>query len=206
MVKATSEKSKTNTLDKVLPYILIICGILGLLAAFTLTYDKIQVLKNPAYDPPCNINPIFSCGSIMKTEQASLLGVPNTIFGIMGYTALVTFGALMLSGAKFKKWVWQIAQVAAAGGLFFMGYLFFQGVFRIGAICPWCFLTWMVTIPVFLYVSLYNLRHDTFSLPPKLKPTSEWAQENHLNILISTYVIVFGILLWQFWYYWQTLI
>ncbi len=55
----------------------------------------------------------------MKTEQASLFGIPNTIFGIMGFTALATFGTLMLSGAKFKKWIWQIAQLAATVGVIF---------------------------------------------------------------------------------------
>lgn len=192
--------------NKITPFVLIICGSLGLLASFILTYDKIQVLKNPLYDPPCNINPVLSCGSVMKTEQASLLGVPNTIFGIMGFTALITFGVLLLASSGAKKWVWQAAQGAATLGVVFMHYLFFQGVYRINAICPWCFVTWMVTIPVFVYITVYNLEQNNIPLSKGMMKVSIWIQNNYINILISWYVVIFLILLQHFWYYWQTLI
>lgn len=203
---AQKEKVKFKALDRALPYVLIVGAVLGLLASFALTHDKILVLQNPLYDPACNINPILSCGSVMKTEQASLLGVPNTIFGLMGFTALLTFGVLVLGGAKVKRWVWLTAQVAATIGVIFMHYLFFQGVFRIDAICPWCFVTWMATIPIFLYVSLFNLRHGHIKLSTKLSGFATWANANHANILLSWYAIIFLILLQHFWYYWKTLI
>lgn len=199
-------KTKPKNINKFLPYVLVFCAALGLLASFVLTYDKIQVLKNPLYDPPCNINPVLSCGSVMKTEQASLLGVPNTIFGIMGFTALITFGVLILASTGIKKWVWQVAQVAATTGVLFMHYLFFQGVFRINAICPWCFVTWMVTIPIFVYVTAFNLQENNLPVPKRLHKIATWIQRNYGNILISWYVIIFLILLNHFWYYWQTLL
>lgn len=176
------------------------------MASFVLTYDKIQVLQNPSYVPACNINPIFSCGSVMKTEQASLLGVPNTIFGLLGFTALATFAVLLLSGAKFKKWIWQAAQLASVAGVIFMHYLFYQGVFRIGAICPWCFATWMVTIPIFLYVTVYNLQEKNFKLPKFLMPVTDFVTKYHLEILITWYLLIFAILLEHFWYFWKTLV
>lgn len=182
---------------------IIVTGIIGLMASFALTYDKIQVIQNPGYDPSCNINPIFSCGSVMKTEQASLLGVPNTIFGLMAFTALVTFGVLLASGAKAKKWVWVGAQIGATLGLIFMHYLFFQGVYRINAICPWCFTVWMITIPTFWYVTLYNVQNKIIRLP---KSMADFMIKHHGDILIVWYLIIFGILLQHFWYYWSTLI
>jgi uncharacterized membrane protein len=194
------------TLNKTLPYILIFAGLIGLLASFTLTYDKIQVLQNANYDPGCNINPILSCGSVMKTEQASLLGVPNTIFGIMGYTALTMFGALLAMGTRFKRIVWIFAQIGATLGVIFMHYLFFQGVYRINAICPWCFVVWMITIPTFWYVTLYNLREKNISLPKKIAGTNDFMQRNHGNILFLWYTVIFVILLEHFWYYWSTLL
>jgi uncharacterized membrane protein len=195
------------TLRQTLPYILLFCSLVGLLAAFALTYDKIQVLKDPAYNPNCNINPILSCGSVMKTEQASLFGVPNTILGLMGFSGLATIAVALLAGAKFKKWFWWGIQAGAIGGLVFMLYLFFQGVFRINAICPWCFATWMVTIPIFWYTTLYNLREKNISLPTKYgNYLNNFMQKHHGNILVVFYLIIFGILLQHFWYYWQTLI
>lgn len=194
------------TLQQTLPYILIIAGLIGLAASFALTYDKIQVLKNPGYDPACNINPIFSCGSVMKTEQASLLGVPNTVFGLIAFTALATLGLMLSTGAKLQKRLWIAAQLAATAGLIFMHYLFFQGVYRINAICPWCFVVWMITIPVFWYITLYNLREGHIKLPKSLRPLGPMLQANHGNILVIWYLVIFGILLTHFWYFWKTLL
>lgn len=199
----TKPSSGAARLDTILPYTLIVAGIIGLLASFVLTYDKIQLLTNSSYHPSCNINPILSCGSVMKTEQASLLGVPNTLFGLIAFSMLLTFGCLLAAGASVKKWVWLSAQVAATGGVIFMHYLFFQGVYRINAICPWCFVVWMITIPTFWYISLYNLRHGHIRLPTRL---AIFLQKHHGDVLIVWYVVIFGILLQHFWYYWSTLL
>lgn len=203
---AKTKQKNPLTLKQTLPYILIIGGLIGLAASFALTYDKIHVLLNPAYDPACNINPILSCGSVMKTEQASLLGVPNTIFGIAAFTALITFGFMLAAGAVVKRWIWVLAQLAATTGVLFMHYLFFQGVYRINAICPWCFVVWMITIPLFWYITLYNLREGNIKLPKGWEKVNTFLQENHGSILAIWYIVIFGILLEHFWYYWSTLL
>lgn len=202
-----SDAIKTKTgLAKALPYIMIIAGIIGCLASFALTYDKIHVLQDPNYNPGCNINPILSCGSVMKTEQASLLGVPNPIFGLVAFSMLFTLGVVLAAGAKLKRWIWIAIQLGALAGVVFMHYLFFQGVYRINAICPWCFVVWMITIPVFWYVTVYNLQQRVFRLPKALNKPADFAVRHHGDILAVWYLIIFGILLERFWYYWQTLI
>mgnify|MGYP005613693935 CR=1 FL=1 len=203
MLKVAKDKL---TLPRVLPYLLIVAGIIGCIASFVLTYDKLQVLQNANYEPSCNINPILSCGSVMKTEQASLFGVPNTVFGLVAYSMLFTFGVLLAGGAKVKKWVWLGAQLAAVVGVIFMHYLFFQGVYRINAICPWCFVVWMITIPTFWYITLYNLREKNIKLPAALEPVSTFVQKHHGDVLVIWYLVIFGILLEHFWYYWSTLL
>lgn len=39
-------------------------------ASATLLIEKIEDLENPDYVPSCSINPVLSCGSIMRTSQA----------------------------------------------------------------------------------------------------------------------------------------
>jgi uncharacterized membrane protein len=190
-------------LKKTLPFVLICAGSLGIIASFVLTYDKIQVLQNAHYNPSCNINPILSCGSVMKTEQANLLGVPNPVFGLIGFTMLMSLGFVLAAGANLQRWIWRAAQAAATAGVVFMHYLFFQGVYRINAICPWCFVVWMVTIPVFWYITLYNLQEQNIRLPSRL---SIFLRLHHGNILVVWYLVMFGILLQHFWYYWSTLL
>jgi uncharacterized membrane protein len=194
------------TIRQALPYILIVAGVIGCIASFALTYDKIHVLQDPNYSPGCNISPILSCGSVMKREQANLLGVPNTIYGLIAFSMLLSFGILLAGGAKVKKWVWIGAQVASVLGIIFMHYLFFQGVYRINAICPWCFVVWMITIPVFWYITLYNLKERNIKPPTSLNSASVFIQKHHGDILLVWYLIIFGVLLQHFWYYWSTLL
>ncbi len=195
---------KRPNLAQALPYIFLVVGIVGTIASFALTYDKIQVLKNPAYVPSCNINPILSCGSVMKTEQASLAGVPNTIFGLMGFSALTSLAVAMLAGAKFRRWLWLTINAGALLGFSFFLYLFFEGVYRINAICPYCFVIWMVVPPLLWYTTLYNLRegHIKF-VSPRLKV---FLLRHHGDILLVWYLFIFSLLLTHFWDYWKTLI
>src|SRR5690606_19172760 len=105
-----------------------------------------------------------------------------------------------------KKWIWQQAQLASTLGVVFMHYLFFQGVYRINAICPWCFAVWMITIPIFWYITLYNLQQKNVSLPKKIRKFGDFAIKHHADILLVWYMIIFAILIERFWYYWSTLI
>jgi uncharacterized membrane protein len=191
------------TWQRSLSYVLVIGGIIGLAASFVLTYDKIHVLQDPSYSPGCNLNPVLSCGSVMETSQASLLGVPNTVSGLIAFSMLIMFGLAMLAGATFKRWLWLGAQLAATVGVIFMHYLFFEAAFRIHAICPWCFVVWMVTIPIFFGITIYNIRQRYLPLPTAV---AGFISKYSNDILILWYLIIFGILLYKFWYYWSTLI
>ena len=194
------------TLKQTLPYIFLIAGIIGVVASFALTYDKIHILKDPNYSPGCNINPILSCGSVMSTEQASVLGVPNTIFGLMAFSMLSMLGIVLLAGATFKRWLWLAINVGALGGFAFFLYLFFQALFRIHAICPYCFVVWLIVPPVLWYTTLYNLREGNLRMGFIKTKAKNWLQRHHGDILLAWYVIFFVILLNRFWYYWKTLI
>ena len=59
----------------------LIAGVVGLVASMALTVEKFELLIDPHYVPSCNINPIVSCGSVMTTPQASVLGFPNPLLG-----------------------------------------------------------------------------------------------------------------------------
>lgn len=204
----SAQTARSMSWRTALPYLLIIGGIVGLVASFALTYDKIQLLQHADYKPSCNLNPVLSCGSVMKTAQANLLGIPNTIFGLVAFTMVTTLGAVLLAGATFKRWLWQLAQLTATVGVVFMHYLFFEAVFRIHAICPWCFLVWMVTIPLFFAVTMHNIQEDNLGLEHNrsLRAAARFVDRYNIDLLILWYVVILAILLVRFWYYWQTLL
>jgi uncharacterized membrane protein len=199
-------RSSVITLDKALPYLLIVAGVIGMFASFTLTYETIHVLTTASYVPSCNLNPILSCGSVMKTEQASLLGIPNSIFGLVAFSMLLTFGLLLLGGAKLHAWVWRGAQLAATLGVIFMHYLVIQAVFVIQTLCPWCLVIWAIVLPTFWYITLYNLRHHVIPLPARLSQCAAFIQKHHLAILIVWYAAIIALIGQHFWYFWVTLL
>jgi uncharacterized membrane protein len=194
------------TLKQTLPYIFLVAGIIGCMASFALTYDKIQVLQNPAYQPSCNINPILSCGSVMKTRQASLLGVPNTIFGLMGFSGLTVLGITLLAGAAFRRWLWLTINIGVLAGFGFFIYLFYQGVYRINAICPFCFAVWMVVPPLLWYTTLYNVAEGHLRLRFINARVVAYFRRHHGDVLLVWYLFFFTLLITHFWYYWKTVL
>lgn len=193
--------------QRTLPYVLLAAGLVGMLASFMLTSDKLHLLQDPSYQPPCNLNPVISCSAVMKTPQASTFGVPNSVYGLMIFSGLTMFAIALLAGAKFKRWLWLSAQLLATGGIIAMHYLFFQDVFRIHAICPWCFSVWMVSIPAFWGLTVYNLRRQiSFTAPRWLVRLASTVDKYNRDILVLWYLIIFAILLTKFWYYWKTIL
>lgn len=200
----TKKPTKKDLFTKVFPLILIITGFLGLLASFMLTVDKIHVLKDPNYTPACDINPIFSCGSVMSQPQAEIAGIPNTLVGVIAFPVIIAIGAAMYFGARYNKYFWRLFQLGALGGLAGAGYLFFQGVYRIGVVCPWCALTWVTVLALNLYLLVWNWRYGFIPVPKRLTKVNEFLQANHLGVLISIYLLIIVLILKRFWYFFGT--
>lgn len=192
---------KGLTLARVLPWLLIIGGATGLICAFIITFEKLHLLADPLYQVPCNLDPIISCGSIMASEQSHVFGFPNPLIGLMAFPILITTGVVMLAGATLKRWYWLGLQAGTIFGLGFVHWLFYQSVFEIGALCPYCIVVWIVTITTFWYVLLYNLRNKYLVLPASLQKAGDFAARHHLDILILWFVIIAGLTLHHFWYY-----
>lgn len=180
---------------------MLVLGLLGLFAAFMLTVDKIKILKDPTYIPDCNINPIFSCGSVMSTQQAEIFGIPNTLVGIVTFSMIVAIAITMLFGARMKAWFWRLFVLGAAGGLGGVIYLFFQGVYRINAICPYCALTWVVVIALFVYSLAWSIRQGFVVFPKRVKSVGSFIASNHTGIILMTYLLIVVLILNHFWYY-----
>jgi uncharacterized membrane protein len=198
--------TKQTRFQKYYPYLLIIAATIGLIAAFILTLEKMALLKDPNFQPTCNINPILSCGSIIRTPQAAAFGFPNPFIGLAGYAVIITVGMALLAGATFKRWFWLGLQGGTVMGLLFTHWLIYQSLYSIGALCIYCMAVWVVTIALFWYTLLYNLRSGYITTPKSLVRASHFAQRHHLDILIGWYVLILALILNRFWYFWITLI
>lgn len=194
------------SLEKALPYILLIGGAIGVIVSVVLTVEKINLLTNPSAVLSCDINPIISCGSAINKPQASVLGVPNSLIGAVGFSAVATIGAALLAGARFKRWFWRSLQGGMTFGVIAVAWLQYQSIYEIGALCPFCLVTWTIMIPMFLYTTLYTIREGYLKTPKKWQSVVEALQRNHLAILILWYMLIVGLITQRFWDYWSTLL
>jgi uncharacterized membrane protein len=195
------QKLKKLTLENVLPYILLVGGIIGLICSFIITYDKMRLLEDPNFVPNCNLNPIISCGSVMQSKQGSAFGFPNPWIGLAAFAVLVTVGVVLLASAKFKRWFWLGLEFGTILGLGFVHWLFFESVYRIHSLCPYCIAVWVVTITTFWYVTLYNIQQNYISVPGRLIGIADFMRRHHLDILLLWFIVIAALILKHFWYY-----
>jgi uncharacterized membrane protein len=172
-------------------WILIIAGVIGLVAAIELIIQKISVLSDPDFVPNCDINPVLSCGSVINTEQASLFGFPNPVLGVIGFTIVVMFGALLFTGVVLPKAMWLGLNFGALLGMVFVVWLVSQSLYVIGALCPWCMVVWAVTIPIFWQVTTDNLASGRLSLGKSL---SEIIVALKWILIAASYLIIAGLI------------
>ncbi len=179
----------------------LIAGVAGLVASATLTVEKIELLLNPHYVPSCNINPIVSCGSVMVTPQASVLGFPNPLLGLVGFSVVVVTGVLAVAKVSLPQWYWIGLTVGTLIGAGFVHWLIFQSLYRIGALCPYCMVVWAVTIPL-LVVSVSIVFRPVLDRGGTL---ARVAHQWRWSIVTLWFTAVFLMIMVRFWDYWSTL-
>lgn len=137
---------------------LILAGVVGWFAAFELTLERFHQLASPGSSASCDFNIVVQCGKNLESWQGALFGFPNPILGLTGWVAPIVVGAALLAGARFARWFWMLFWLGVAGAFALVVWLIVQSVFVIGTLCPWCMVTWAVTIPTFYAVTLHIVR------------------------------------------------
>ncbi|MCM3656947.1 vitamin K epoxide reductase family protein [Agromyces mediolanus] len=148
---------------------LLIAGALGLLAAWELSVEKVLTLIDPAHVPNCNVGVLVGCATNLESWQGSVFGFPNPFIGVAAWPVVITIAVGILAGARFARWFWVGLNVGVAGALVFVGWLIFQSIYVLDVLCPWCMLTWAVTIPTFWVVTLHNLREGNLPGSARVK-------------------------------------
>jgi len=148
---------------------LVVAGAIGFAAAFALTLDKIALLEDPNAQLSCNFSVLIGCGTNLNSPQGALFGFPNPLLGLAGWSVVITIGAALLAGARFRTWFWVGLNIGALGALALVLWLIQQSIFVLDVLCPWCMVTWAVTIPVFLAVTLHNLRSGHIPVPASVR-------------------------------------
>ncbi|MDD4865790.1 MAG: vitamin K epoxide reductase family protein [Mycobacterium sp.] len=178
-------------------------GVIGLLASAMLTVEKIEILRNPSYVPSCNVSPMLSCGSVMLTPQASILGFPNPLLGIAAFTVVVVTGVLSLAKVPMPQWYWIGLTVGTLIGAAFVHWLIFQSLYRIGELCPYCMVVWAVTVTLLVVFASIAFRPALQARRARgWRVLYRW----RWSIVALWFTAVFLLIVARFWDYWSTLL
>lgn len=181
----------------------LIAGMIGLIASVTLTAEKVKLLTDSSYVPSCNLNPVLSCGSVMATPQASLLGFPNPLIGITAFSVVVVTGVLAVTKVTLPQWYWIGLAAATLIAAAFVHWLIFQSLYRIGALCPYCMAVWVVTMSLLVVVASIALRPmDDIGGNTAVRVLYQW----RWSLAALWFTAVFLLILTRFWAYWSTLL
>lgn len=148
---------------------LIVAGAIGLWAAFMLTVDKFQLLEDPDAQLSCNFSVLVGCSKNLNSWQGSLLGFPNPLLGLGGWTATIAVGVGLFASGRFARWYWLAFNIGVALALALVIFLITASLTSLNVLCPWCMVTWVVTIPTFWAVTLYNLKEGHIPLPERVR-------------------------------------
>ncbi|MFJ5680502.1 vitamin K epoxide reductase family protein [Streptomyces sp. NPDC093097] len=195
--------AETTGSGRAFALLLVITGVLGGLAAWIITLDKFELLKDPNFKPACSFNPIISCGSVMQSQQAEVFGFPNPMAGLVGFGVVIAVGMALLAGARFRRWYWLGLNVGTLLASVFCMWLMSQTLYSINALCLWCTLTWCVTILMFWYTTVHNLKHGILPAPGGLRNA---LVEFHWVVPVLWYGVIGLLILTRWWSYWSSLV
>lgn len=152
---------------------LIVASVIGWWAAFQLTVEKFALLENPQEALACDISPFVQCTKNLESWQGEVFGFPNPILGLTGWMAVLVMGVAVVAGVRFPRWFWATFGAGITFAFGFVCWLISQSLYDLFVLCPWCMVTWAVTIPTFFATMLHLARNGTFTRSERAQQRAE---------------------------------
>lgn len=165
--------SQTHTRPVALAVWLIIAGVIGWWAAFQLTLERIHLLADPNASLSCDFSILVQCRANLESWQGMVFGFPNPLIGLGAWVAPIVVGVAILARARFARWFWWLFEAGMIFAIGFVIWLISQSIFVLGTLCPWCMVTWLVTIPTFYAVTLHLFRSGLVPAPSGVRRVAD---------------------------------
>jgi uncharacterized membrane protein len=163
---------------------MLVSSLASLVASFVLSVEALRLAEDPTAELGCDINAVLSCGTVASAWQASVLGFPNAFLGLIAEPVVITIAIAGLGGVRFPRWFMLAAQAVYTIGFGFAYWLFYEALFDIGALCPWCLLVTVATTLVFFEMTRVNIRDNNLYLPARVHDALTSAVRANLDLLL----------------------
>lgn len=170
---------------------MLVGAILSLIASFVLSVEAVELARDPDAVLACSISVVLNCATVALHPSASLLGFPNSFFGLIAEPVVITVAIAGLAGVKFPRLFMFVAQICYTIGFLFALWLFSQSYFVIGALCPWCLLVTATTTFVWFAITRYNIREDNLYLSKRAsKKAKAFIERDYDKLLLFSIVFL----------------
>lgn len=196
--------AKNMSMNKSSAVFFTIFSAIGIIASTELILAEIQIIKDPDAALSCDINPLIGCGSLLHLPVSHLLfGIPNALVGVMAYAALVMAGAAFMSKISFPRWMAVGFIVSTLGAVAFIFFFQWYSFFVKNTLCPWCFVTWMITIPIVVLIWGSGLQSIKST---KANRAGEFIWANRWTLTVSWWLLLLITMLLVWWQQWIVII
>jgi uncharacterized membrane protein len=141
--------------------IAVVGGVLGMVAAFLQTLEKLTLLQNSHAVLTCNFSSVFSCTNVLNSWQSSVFGFPNSIMCLTLFTIFTVAAVAGLSGSKLSRGFRLGVQFLALATLGFALWYFYEEIYVIKSLCVYC----LFCFAGLLAVNAVMLRLNAAELP-----------------------------------------
>lgn len=132
-----------------LPQIVIVAGsLIGGVAAFLQTIERIDWAAHPAHALACDINDALSCSNVFGAWQSSVFGFSNALLCLVFFAVMLGFGLAVYKSDATKPRPRLIAQFFS---LFFLGFgawYITQLLYVVGNMCIYCAFCYAAVIAI----------------------------------------------------------
>jgi uncharacterized membrane protein len=140
---------------------------LGLLVAIFAAAE----VYDAALTAVCSFSGTFSCGTVDRSGLTTTLGIPDWIWGIAGFVAILGLAIVAEQRRDDVRWAYALLGLTTAGVGLSMWLLYIE-VFRIGAICPVCATAYFFGILAWVGAILLVRRKTARAPSPTQDPAS----------------------------------
>ncbi len=145
--------ARQNSASRPTGIALLVFAILGLWPSFQLLQSELTILRAPGSALSCDMNPLIACSTSLLSNQSRLLfGIPNSIIGIIAFSALAALAVVLVSKYLLPAWIWWAMGAASVVGVAYVIYFLHASITVFQALCPYCMVIWVAALGFFVVV------------------------------------------------------
>lgn len=193
-----TKKADERRLEKTIYKVMLGSSLVALAAAFVLSLEKIHLLQNPDALLSCSFNLVLNCSVVMQSWQSTVFfGVPNMYIGLMAFPVIVTVAMAGLWGVKLPRTFLIATNIGVLLGTLFAYWLFFNSVYDIQVLCPWCLLVTISCTLMFAGITHLNLYQNNFRLSSKInKKIQTFLKGGYHQLIVASWLVLMFVLVY----------